>query len=73
MGNLAVAQLAELVLRCAAERRCVEGDLLHCWVTRQDLATHMEETKGWPTGEKHEQNKDNKQQQTIKGPDNPTC
>lgn len=44
MGDLALAQVAELLLRCASERRRLEGDTLHCWVTRQDLATHLEET-----------------------------
>eukprot|EP00435_Cladocopium_sp_Y103_P010981 s264_g2.t2 len=44
MGDLALAQVAELLLRCAAERRRLEGDTLHCWVTRQDLAAHLEET-----------------------------
>ena len=45
MGDLALSQVAELLLRCAAERRRLEGDTLHCWVTRQDLATHLEETE----------------------------
>lgn len=43
MGDLALAQVAELLLRCAAQARRLEGDTLHCWVTRQDLATHLEE------------------------------
>lgn len=43
MGNMALAQMAELLLRCAAELRRLEGNTLHCWVTRQDLATHLEE------------------------------
>ena len=43
---MALAQMAELLLRCAAELRCLEGDTLHCWVTRQDLATHLEELGG---------------------------
>lgn len=43
MGNMALAHMAELLLRCAAELRRLEGNTLHCWVTRQDLATHLEE------------------------------
>ncbi|CAK9103311.1 unnamed protein product [Durusdinium trenchii] len=43
MGDLALAQVAELLLRCAAQARRLEGDTLHCWVTRQDLATHLED------------------------------
>eukprot|EP00439_Symbiodinium_sp_Y106_P056762 s2712_g7.t9 len=39
-----VAQVAELVLRCAATVRRVEGHVVHgCWVTRADLAEHLED------------------------------
>ena len=40
-----LGQLAELVLRCCVQRRRVEGDTLHCWVTRQDLAEYLEERR----------------------------
>ena len=43
MGDMALAHAAELLLRCAASLRRVEGDTLHCWVTRQDLAQHLED------------------------------
>ncbi|CAE7031692.1 unnamed protein product [Symbiodinium sp. CCMP2592] len=39
-----VAQVAEVVLRCAATVRRVEGHVVHgCWVTRADLAEHLED------------------------------
>ncbi|CAE7773699.1 unnamed protein product, partial [Symbiodinium pilosum] len=39
-----VAQVAELVLRCAAAIRRVEGNVVHgCWVTKNDLAEHLED------------------------------
>lgn len=39
-----VAHVAELVLRCAAAVRRVEGHVVQgCWVTRADLAEHLED------------------------------